>query len=139
MNETRQQKQNQNTIEIDKKRVFIAVIVLVIVTGVGAVWVKEAIPKFLAEKKAEMQNPQQNSSGQVAGEQIDQQKEELQKQIEEIKVNITKLKPEDIKEQAPVQKILSDLDDLAKKASESAKVFDVKGNLCEEAKKRFCE
>ena len=109
--------------------------------GVGAVWAKEALPNFLAEKNTQLQQKtaEKNSSGQVAGEQIDEQKEELQKQIQEIKTNVTNLKPEDIKQQAPVQKILGDLDELAKKASESAKILDVKGNLCEEAKKRFCE
>lgn len=125
---------------IDKKKVFIALFALFIIMGIGIVWGKDAIPHFLAEKKTEIQKSgEKNSSGEVAGEQIDRQKEELQKQIEEIKVNITRLKPEDIKEQAPVQKILGDLDDLSKKASESAKIFDVKGNLCEEAKKRFCQ
>jgi len=139
MNE--QQELKQDPVSIDKKRVAIALVGLAVLLGVGAVWAKEALPNFLAEKNTQLQQKtaEKNSSGQVAGEQIDEQKEELQKQIQEIKTNVTNLKPEDIKQQAPVQKILGDLDELAKKASESAKILDVKGNLCEEAKKRFCE
>src|SRR3989338_6679164 len=137
MNE--QQELKQDPVSIDKKRVAIALVGLAVLLGVGAVWAKEALPNFLAEKNTQLQQKtaEKNSSGQVAGEQIDEQKEELQKQIQEIKTNVTNLKPEDIKQQAPVQKILGDLDELAKKASESAKILDVKGNLCEEAKKRF--
>lgn len=119
---------------IDKKRLFIAIVIITFLIGIGGVWAKNNLPK-------------QNSapaSGQVEGIKdkalgIEEQKQEIQKKIEEIKGDIVSLKPEDIKEQEPVKKILSDLDELKDKATESAKIFDIKGNLCEEAKKRFCE
>lgn len=142
--------------EIDKKRVFIALLIFIVLVGAGGFWAKNNVPKFLAQKQIEDiahtgsaeerlgSSDEGTKTGEVAGSSeqrftVEDTKQDLQKQIDEIKDTIAKLKPEDIKEQAPVQKILGDLDELAKKASESAKIFDVKGNICEEAKKRFCE
>lgn len=137
---------NLDFAELDKRRIFIAVLILGAIVGLGGFLAKDKIPQFLAQKQKEITtSPQnENEAGEVAGIseeriQFEDQKQEVQKQIDEIKESITKLKPEDIKEQAQVKKILSDLDDLSKKATESAKVFDVKGNLCEEAKRRFCQ
>lgn len=130
----KEEKIKQQEVQIDKKRLFIAIVIITFLIGAGGVWAKNNLPK-------------QNSapaSGQVEGIKdatpgIEEQKQEIQKKIEEIKGDIVSLKPEDIKEQEPIKKILSDLDELKDKATESAKIFDVKGNLCEEAKKRFCE
>lgn len=129
---------------LDKKRVLIALLILAITIGGSAVWAKNNLPKILSQKQTVSPHLPSNSEGEVSGSQdsrleFDKQREDLQKQIEEIKKDIAKLKPEDIKEQEPVKKILNDLDDLRQKALDSTKVFDVKGNLCEEAKKRFCE
>ncbi|GEM_PF-4583802 len=127
---------------IDKKRVFIAIVIIAVFIGVGGVWAKNNLPKFLADNaKKEIL---QKEGGKVEGLEdvrieVDGQKREVAKQIDAIKENIINLKPEDIKEQEPVKKILSDLDELKDKATESAKIFNIKGNLCEEAKKRFCE
>lgn len=144
--------------ELDSKRIFIALLIFTVLVGLGGFWAKNNVPKFLAQKQDSPQKEQSEGSGvskeetdgneddkgRVAGASeenltLEAKKQDLQKQIDEIKDTITKLRPEDIKEQAPVQKILADLDDLSKKATESAKVFDVKGNLCEEVKKRFCD
>lgn len=130
----KEEKIKQQEVQIDKKRLFIAIAIIVIFISASGIWAKNNLPK-------------QNSApaaGQVEGIKdatvgIEEQKQEIQKKIEEIKGDIISLKPEDIKEQEPVKKILSDLDELKDKATESAKIFDIKGNLCEEAKKRFCE
>ena len=124
-------------VAIDKKRVFIAVLFLGILLGIGVVWAKDALPRFLdeQEKKTEMRSKE---AGRVAGE-TDVNFDLLQEQIDEIKKNVAQLKAEDLAKQKPVQKILDDLEELKAKASESAKTLDVKGNLCEEAKKRFCQ
>lgn len=128
---------------IDKKRLFIGVVLLAAVLSGTVVWGKETLPKF-AERFKNATLVREKNIGEVAGTSdakagLEAQREEVQSKINEIKSSVTSLKPDDIKNQAPVQKILSDLDDLAKQASESTKFLDIKGNICEEAKKRFCE
>ena len=38
-------------VAIDKKRVFIAVLFLGILLGIGVVWAKDALPRFLDEQE----------------------------------------------------------------------------------------
>lgn len=123
--------------EIDKKRVLIAVLMLGVLLGIGLMWGKVALPRFLAKQEKRMEE-QAIKSGEVAG-QTDINFGELQNQVDEIKKDVISIKVEDVKEQGAVKKIINDLDELIKKATESARIFDVKGNLCEEAKRRFCE
>ena len=128
---------------IDKKRLFIGIVILTLVSGGIFVFGKKTLPKVTEEFK-NATTAREKIEGEVAGISdpelnLEVQRKEVQNKIDEIKSSVTSLKPEDIKEQATVKKILSDLDDLAKQASESAKILDVKGNICEEAKKRFCE
>lgn len=122
---------------IDKKRVLIGVIIFAVILGAGALWVKNTLPHFLAAQEKKL-DEKTASQGQVAGE-ADINVEGLQDQIDKIKNDVTKIKVEDVKEQEAVKKILNDLESLKEKATESAKVLDVKGNLCEEVKRRFCQ
>ena len=156
MNSHREQEEKFDFAQLDKKRIFIAAILFGLV-GLGGFLAKDKVSQFLAQKQnvseeqtagagssKEEAGGKEDEEGKIAGAAeekltLDAKKQDLQKQIDKIKETIAKLKPEDIKEQAPVQKILSDLDELSKKATESAKILDVKGNLCEEAKRRFCE
>lgn len=126
--------------EIDKKRVFIGLIVLAVVLVATLIWTKNNPPKFANQSLQK----QKEGAGQVAGAadsnfNLSDKQEAVQKQVNDIKENITKLKVDDLKDQDTVKKILNDLDGLVQQASQSAKVLDVKGNLCEEIKKRFCE
>lgn len=128
---------------IDKKRVFIALLLFAVILGGAVFWGKETGPR-LTQRFKDITAVRQQNAGEVAGSsdtkaEFKEQRQELQNKIDEIKTGVTKLKPEDIKEQVPVKKILSDLDDLAKQASESTKFLDIKGNICEEAKRRFCQ
>lgn len=124
-------------VAINKKRVFVAILFLGILLALGVVWVKDALPRFLAEqeKRTEMRSKE---AGRVAGE-TDVNFDILQEQIDRIKRDVSDLKPEDLAKQRSVQKIIDDLETLKQKASESAEIFDIKGNLCEEAKKKFCQ
>ncbi|MBI2036530.1 hypothetical protein HYT17_02790 [Candidatus Microgenomates bacterium] len=131
------------TYKINKRRLIIAILIFVVLAGAASLWAKNNLPKFLNQKLITNQDAV-GKAGQVEGSkdvrtEVEEQKQEIQNKIEEIKGDITNLKPEDIKEQEPVKKILSDLDELKNKATESSKIFDIRGNLCEEAKKRFCE
>lgn len=142
MNEGQKVKEEERG-EIDKKKAFIGFLVVVLVLTGIVFWGKEALPKF-AERFKNVTMVRERTQGEVAGSSdakagLQAQREEVQSKIDEIKESVTKLKPDDIKNEAPVKKILSDLDDLAKQASESTKFLDIKGNICEEAKKRFCE
>lgn len=128
---------------VDKKRVFIALILGIGVLGMGGWWAKDKLSALLEQKQA-MESVGVQESGSVAGLEkdrlvLEEQKKDLQKRIDEIKKDVSELKPEDIKKQAPVEKILSDLEEVKKKASESAEIFDIKGNICEEVKRRFCQ
>ena len=141
MNEMQKSNKGEKGV-IDKKRVFIGFLVLALVLTGIVYWGKDALPQFKASVQ-KITTVKQNNGGEIAGasdakEQLKAQREEVQGKIDEIKSSITSLKPEDIKNQGPVKKILSDLDDLEKQASASMKIFDIKGNICEEAKKRFC-
>lgn len=135
----RKQKEEE-PLEIDKKRVLIAIVLGGFVATGIFVWMKNN-PARIADMHVQKSS---SSSGEVAGAtssriSLSEKQEELQKQIDQIKENVTKLKLEDVKDQEVAKKILGDLDGVLKQASESAKVLDVKGNLCEEVKRRFCE
>ena len=127
----------QDSAYIDKKRVFVAILIVGAIVGLGFMWTKNALPRILSQQEKKAQE-QLDEVGQVAGE-TDVNLNGLQNQIDKIKKDVSELKAEDLVIQKPVQKILDDLEALRKKASESAKIFDVKGNLCEEAKRRFCQ
>jgi len=132
------EKEKEEHPELDKKRVLIGLIVAAIVLGGFVSWAKSNPPKVadIQSKKAPVSTP-----GAVAGvsdskfDFADKQ-DDVKEHIDEIKTNITNLKPEDIAKQGPVQKILNDLDAVIKQATES---MNVQKNVCEEVKKRFCE
>ena len=126
---------------IDKRRLLLGVALLLGVFAGAVFWAKDTVPRFLAERRHVLQETQSKQAGSVAGlsDVRSSLEEDIQEQIGEIKKNIAEIKTEDLKDQEAVKKILKDLDGISQKASESAKVLDVKGNLCEEAKKRFCE
>lgn len=124
--------------DIDPKRFLIGIVVIGLVMGGLAFWAKDNLPRFLSAQQERLAQRQMEKPGIVAGE-SDINLNGLQEQIDGIKKDVLQLKADDIKNQEPVQKILNDLDALARQASQSAKVFDVKGNVCEEVKKRFCE
>lgn len=133
-------KERSEKVAIDKKRVLIALVLITALVGLGVFWGKDNLTKTLSKFQV------RKDAGKVAGEKVElkspalgESRQAFQKQVDEIKKNITQLKPEDIAKQGPVEKILHDLDDLKQKATESADILDVKGNLCEEAKKRFCQ
>lgn len=111
-------------------RGLFAILIVIGVVGGGIFWV--------------MKGMSQSQQGVVAGDSdskklLEIEKQNLQNQIEKIKDDLQQIKPETITQQEQVQKILKDLDSVKQQASESVKILDWKGNLCEEAKKRFCE
>jgi hypothetical protein len=128
--------------EIDKKKVFLGLLVLGALSA-GLFFLGKGMFPNLADKlksvttKRDIQGDVSENPNVKAT--FDEQKNAMQNKIDDIKNSVTNLKPVDIKNQAPVQKIISDLNDLAKQATASVGFLDVKGNICEEAKKRFCE
>ena len=123
--------------DLDPKRLFVGLAILIVIAGAVSMWAKDNFPRYLAQQD-KITEEKAKEIGSVAGE-ADVNLDGLQTQVDEIKKDVIGIKVEDVKEQESVKKILRDLDELIKNASQSTKMFDVKGNLCEEAKKRFCE
>lgn len=116
----------------DKKRILVATTIILLIAG-GAVYFAQN--SALGIKKNE---------GNVAGVTIQEEKpitlppkEDLENSIENIKKEITELKPQNLAQQEHVQKIITELETIQKNV-ETQVVGGTKNVVCEEVKKVFC-
>lgn len=128
----------------DIKRIVIAIVASSALVGTGYV---AKVHFFDKQDKVEQKEVVKNQDkGEVAGEESSAPKEEvvdtisgqeIQEKVDEIKKDVSNLKPEDIVKQEPVQKILKDLENI--KSSTQKELTDgAKDTVCEQAKKIFC-
>ena len=132
----------ENVREWDVKKIIISIVGVIVLLGVGY-GVKVHVLDKQSQKVAK-----NDRKGEVAGESIfsPEEKEELktpisikeiEQKVDEIKKDVSNLKPEDIIKQEPVQKILKDLENI--KSSTQEQLTDgAKETVCYQAKKIFC-
>lgn len=127
----------------DIKKIIIGIVSVSTLLGVGYAAKVYVLDKQKVEQNEVVQNKE---TGEVAGEQADLDEEEtidvitredIQRKVDDIKEDVSNLKPEDVVKQEPVQKILKDLENL--KTSTQGQLTDsAKDTVCEQAKKIFC-
>lgn len=99
--------------------------------------------KSIMDKVAQTSKVAGTSSGQVAGDatsrvSLQSAQTDTIKKIDDLRYRVSHLKPEDIKDSESVSRIMQDLDELKKEASTSAESWNVRNNVCEQVKERFC-
>lgn len=129
--------------ELDIKRIIVGIISIASLLGAGYAAKIYVFDKQKVEQNEVVKNEEK---GEVAGEKtgVEQYettdtitKQEIQHKVDEIKKDVSNLKPDDIIKQEPVQKILKDLENI--KTSTQEKLTDnAKNTVCEQAKKIFC-